>query len=84
MSQRKGKSKTDAGAFEMIVNDEEPLLKHDHQSTSSNDSRETTDHSAGLKGDRASVALLIFLYVLQGIPLGLAGSIPYLLQSRKV
>ena len=29
--------------------------------------------------DRASVILLSFLYVLQGIPLGLAGSIPMLL-----
>lgn len=37
-----------------------------------------------LKGDRKSVALLIFLYVLQGIPLGLAGSIPYLFSSRHV
>ena len=37
-----------------------------------------------LKSDRGSIALLILLYVLQGIPLGLAGSIPYLLQSRNV
>jgi len=29
--------------------------------------------------DRSSVLLLFFLYVLQGIPLGLAGSIPMLL-----
>jgi len=29
--------------------------------------------------DRGSVFLLLFLYVLQGIPLGLAGSIPMLL-----
>ena len=39
---------------------------------------------SGLQGDRGNIALLIFLYVLQGIPLGLAGSIPYLLQSRNV
>ena len=37
-----------------------------------------------LDGDRGNIAMLIFLYVLQGIPLGLAGSIPYLLQSREV
>ena len=30
------------------------------------------------------MALLMLLYVLQGIPLGLAGSIPYLLSSRHV
>ena len=29
--------------------------------------------------DRGSVLLLFFLYILQGIPLGLAGSIPMLL-----
>ena len=38
----------------------------------------------GLKGDYSNIMLLIFLYVLQGIPLGLGGSIPMLLQSRKV
>ncbi|KAH9508685.1 hypothetical protein Btru_049637 [Bulinus truncatus] len=35
-------------------------------------------------GDLNSIMLLMFLYLLQGIPLGLAGSIPMLLQSRKV
>ncbi|KAK3609668.1 hypothetical protein CHS0354_035954 [Potamilus streckersoni] len=38
----------------------------------------------GLKGDFHNVMLLIFLYILQGIPLGLAGSIPMLLSGRKV
>ena len=38
----------------------------------------------GLKGDYSNILLLMFLYVLQGIPLGLGGSIPLLLQSRKV
>lgn len=38
----------------------------------------------GLKGDYSNILLLMFLYVLQGIPLGLGGSIPMLLQSRKV
>lgn len=37
-----------------------------------------------IEGDRGNIALLTFLYVLQGIPLGLAASIPYLLQSRQV
>jgi PAT family acetyl-CoA transporter-like MFS transporter 1 len=32
--------------------------------------------------DRASIAILLFLYVLQGIPLGLAGSIPLLLAKK--
>jgi len=42
------------------------------------------DGHAGLRGDRLSVALLMLLYVMQGIPLGIAASIPYLLQSRHI
>jgi len=42
------------------------------------------DGCCGLKGDRLNVALLMLLYVLQGIPLGIAASIPYLLQSRHI
>lgn len=38
----------------------------------------------GLRGDRKSIALLMFLYVLQGIPLGVAASVPFLLQTRKI
>ena len=34
--------------------------------------------------DRNSILLLLFLYILQGIPLGLAGSVPMVLQGRKV
>lgn len=40
--------------------------------------------SGGTRGDRGSIALLMFLYILQGIPLGIAASIPYLLQTRKI
>ena len=35
-------------------------------------------------GDTLRIFLLIFLYILQGIPLGIGSSIPYLLQARKV
>ncbi|MBN3302847.1 acetyl-coenzyme A transporter 1 [Amia ocellicauda] len=38
----------------------------------------------GLKSELGNVSLLLFLYVLQGIPLGLAGSIPLILQSKNV
>lgn len=37
-----------------------------------------------LRGDEKSIAILLFLYLLQGIPLGLCGSIPMLLQNRHV
>ena len=36
------------------------------------------------RAELSSILLLLFLYVLQGIPLGLAGSIPLILQSRNV
>ncbi|XP_066295927.1 acetyl-coenzyme A transporter 1-like [Branchiostoma lanceolatum] len=36
-----------------------------------------------LTGDRHNIALLLLLYILQGIPLGLAGSVPMLLQQSK-
>ena len=45
---------------------------------------EKSDQQQSLKRDRGNIALLVFLYVLQGIPLGLAGAMPMLLQTRKV
>nr|XP_057935729.1 acetyl-coenzyme A transporter 1 [Doryrhamphus excisus]XP_057935730.1 acetyl-coenzyme A transporter 1 [Doryrhamphus excisus] len=38
----------------------------------------------GIRAELGNVCLLLFLYVLQGIPLGLAGSIPLILQSKNV
>ncbi|CAG6005612.1 acetyl-coenzyme A transporter 1 isoform 1-T5 [Menidia menidia] len=38
----------------------------------------------GIHGELGNVSLLLFLYVMQGIPLGLAGSIPLILQSKNV
>ena len=51
------------------------------------DESEDNHHShscANLQGDYHNICLLVFLYVLQGIPLGLAGSLPLILQNRKV
>ncbi|XP_076388692.1 acetyl-coenzyme A transporter 1 isoform X2 [Megachile rotundata] len=41
------------------------------------------EHS-DLRGDEKNLAILLFLYLLQGIPLGLCSSIPMLLQNRDV
>ena len=38
----------------------------------------------GLQKELGNILLLLFLYVLQGIPLGLAGSIPLIMQSKSV
>lgn len=35
-----------------------------------------------IRGDRRNIAILLFLYVLQGIPIGLIAAIPMLLQNR--
>lgn len=40
--------------------------------------------NSNLVGDRRNIALLFFLYTLQGIPLGLSAAIPMILQNRGV
>ena len=37
-----------------------------------------------LREDRSNIALLLLLYVLQGVPLGLAASVPMVLQSKMI
>lgn len=39
---------------------------------------------SNIKGDETNIAILLFLYLLQGIPLGLCSSIPMLLQNHGV
>ncbi|XP_072174455.1 acetyl-coenzyme A transporter 1-like [Diadema setosum] len=55
-------------------------------SSTSNHDEDSSHHDgcSNLDRDRGSILLLLFLYVLQGIPLGLAGSVPLLLQSRNI
>lgn len=42
------------------------------------------EDSGYVKGDEWNIAILFFLYVLQGIPLGLSSAIPMYLQNRGV
>lgn len=51
---------------------------------SDNEDRRNGRVRLGIRGELGNVLLLLFLYVLQGIPLGLAGSIPLILQSQSV
>lgn len=37
-----------------------------------------------IKGDEKNIAFLLFLYLLQGVPLGLCSAIPMILQNRGV
>ncbi|KAJ9577036.1 hypothetical protein L9F63_006384, partial [Diploptera punctata] len=43
-----------------------------------------SEDNSDMKGDEWNIALLFFLYVLQGIPLGLSSAIPMYLQNRGV
>lgn len=36
------------------------------------------------KGDRMNIALLLFLYTLQGVPLGLSSAIPIIMQKKHI
>lgn len=42
------------------------------------------EEPTNIKGDECNIAILLVLYLLQGIPLGLAAAIPMILQSRGV
>lgn len=61
-----------------VDGDEEALLRSSNRDNGSPTGRN------GIHGELGNVALLLFLYVLQGIPLGLAGSIPLIMQSKNV
>lgn len=54
------------------------------QNELAHDQLEESTTKPNLKRDAKNIALLIFLYMLQGIPLGLSASIPFLLGARKV
>jgi hypothetical protein len=45
---------------------------------------ETKPKTQNVRKDLKNISLLMFLYFLQGIPLGLTGSLPFILSSRKV
>lgn len=48
----------------------------------SNDVEEHHEEQSNLSGDYGNIAILFFLYLLQGIPIGLTAAIPMLLQNR--
>ncbi|XP_068237833.1 acetyl-coenzyme A transporter 1 [Palaemon carinicauda] len=60
--------------------DESSLLRDVHHEAKNMQQKGTS----GFNQDRGNIFLLLFLYVLQGIPLGLAASIPMVLQHRNV
>ncbi|XP_069561171.1 acetyl-coenzyme A transporter 1 [Brachyistius frenatus] len=70
----------DASSSEPEMEEEEEGLVRGSDS----ENRRRRRGQPGIRGELGNVLLLLFLYVLQGIPLGLAGSIPLILQSKSV
>ena len=62
------------------------VIQHDQETEELNSasSESASKEKGNVQDDRKSIALLLLLYVLQGVPLGLTGSIPLILQSRHV
>jgi PAT family acetyl-CoA transporter-like MFS transporter 1 len=56
----------------------------DHDQTSKDKILKTSEKKGDLKKDYKNIALLMVLYLLQGLPLGLNSSLPYILSARKV
>lgn len=69
-----------------MKNEEDDINIMTHLKTNENDFQvsEKSHERDKLDNDKISIFILLFLYVLQGIPLGLAGSIPMILQNRNI
>uniref|UniRef100_A0A3P9KSF6 Acetyl-coenzyme A transporter 1 n=1 Tax=Oryzias latipes TaxID=8090 RepID=A0A3P9KSF6_ORYLA len=70
-----------------VISTPEPEVEEETEDLLSGADYEDRRHHrapTGIHGELGNVLLLLFLYVLQGIPLGLAGSIPLILQSKNV
>ncbi|XGW12585.1 hypothetical protein V3C99_013341 [Haemonchus contortus] len=82
-------SSADAGPHAPMIfhaadkSDEEDRLSHKDISVDSSGSWFSRTRES-LRGDISSICLLLFLYLLQGVPLGLIAAIPLLLQSKHV
>lgn len=66
-----------------------PITKRKHspeqeELLENGDNKSRNDGSSNIKGDEINISVLLFLYTLQGIPLGLAGAVPMLLQNRGI
>lgn len=73
--------KTRNKRYSRINNGNSPTMKMERSHKRRDD---VEDDAAIAASDRRNIALLLFLYTLQGIPLGMAASIPMFLQGRSV
>jgi len=70
------RSRVISGAEEQD-DEEEVLIEQEEE-------EEMATEKKGVAGDERNIAVLLFLYVLQGIPLGLAAAIPLILTNKNV
>ena len=62
-----------------------PIASGDSNNPSLQSKKSSTSKDMGMhKDDRLSIAILLVLYTLQGIPMGLCGSIPLILKEKGV
>lgn len=88
MPRQRPRSRKDGPETESLQSDSAIELQATTSTSNEGVSRERKDsyssmEPCNLDGDYLNLCLLVFLYVLQGIPLGLSGSIPLILQQRK-
>lgn len=81
-----GTTLTNENARDMGEHTSDPEVEEEEEGLIRGSDTEDRRHRVrpGIRGELGNVLLLLFLYVLQGIPLGLAGSIPLILQSKSV
>ncbi|XP_075541411.1 acetyl-coenzyme A transporter 1-like isoform X1 [Dermacentor variabilis] len=65
-----------------LAQNKDPLVADGHASGDGHHNNK--DRVGGVREEWRSIALLLFLYLLQGIPLGLGSAVPLLLQNRRI
>lgn len=65
---------------EVKCDNDAELLK----SITSEEATQNNNQKENLKGDYGNIAILLFLYILQGVPMGILYAVPMLLQNRGV
>ena len=64
-----------------LEEEEEALIETDVRTS---DKKNSVERQESIAGDERNILVLLFLYVLQGIPLGLAAAIPLILTNRNI
>jgi PAT family acetyl-CoA transporter-like MFS transporter 1 len=58
--------------------------RKEDKSDNGNETEELKSEKSNLTGDYRNIAVLLLLYLMQGIPVGITAAIPILLQNRGV